>query len=97
MKKVFLCCIIALSFLSHSVAQERDRTAVKLRVGTYNVGHFNQGMKGWYEPKGKRFYPNKNSTTDRYIQKELLNWKKWIGEQSMDIFFVQEWNQYFSG
>jgi len=95
MKKVFLCCIIALSFLSHSVAQERDRTPVKLRVGTYNVGHFNQGMKGGYEPKGKRFYPNKNSTTDRYIQKELLNWKKWIGEQSMDIFFVQEWNQYF--
>jgi|GEM_PF-4253724 len=59
MKKVFLCCIIALSFLSHSVAQERDRTPVKLRVGTYNVGHFNQGMKGGMSLKVKGFTPIK--------------------------------------
>lgn len=76
-------------------AQSQNNMPVKLRVGSYNVGHFNQGMKGGLEVRGKAQYPTDKGVTGNYIKQELLNWKNWIGEQSLDIFAFQEWNRYF--
>lgn len=76
-------------------AQSADEAPIKLRVATYNVGHFNQGMRGGLEVRGKNYYPADKVVTGKYIQQELLRWKSWIGAQSFDIFGVQEWNRYF--
>ncbi len=54
---------------------------VTLRVGTYNVGHFNQGSLGGY--------PGSDPAA------AAQRWREWIERQSFDIFFVQEWNSYF--
>jgi endonuclease/exonuclease/phosphatase family metal-dependent hydrolase len=59
-------------------AQTEKSLPLKLRIGTYNVGHFNQGSPGGYQG------------TD--APKEMQRWRSWIEEQKMDIFFVQEWN-----
>lgn len=84
------------SFISVLVyGQTPDSTPVKLRVATYNVGHFNQGMKGGLEVRGKAEYPNKKSVTENYIEQEMVGWRKWIGAQSLDFFAVEEWNKYF--
>ncbi len=56
---------------------------IKLRVGTYNVGHFNQGSLGGFQ------YPGEQA------EAELLRWKEWIGKQGLDFFSVNEWNKYF--
>lgn len=65
---------------------------LKLRMGTYNVGHFNQGMKGGLELKGR-------SVSDEFRRNnaamEMLSWRRWIGEQSLDFFILNEWNRYF--
>lgn len=55
----------------------------KLKVATYNTGHFNQGRLGGLQGEGK------------FVKAELNNWKRWIGEQNLDIIAVQEWNRYF--
>ncbi len=52
-----------------------------IRVGTYNVGHFNQGSLGGYQESDP--------------QTAAERWRQWIQRQSFDVFFVQEWNQYF--
>lgn len=70
------------SLLSIST-QTADNAPLKLKVGTYNVGHFNQGLLGGFQFSGSR-------TTS-----ELNNWKKWIGMQSIDILSLNEWNRYF--
>ena len=56
---------------------------LKLRVGSYNVGHFNQGRLGGYQGSG------------HHLQVEMANWREWIGKQSMDIFALVEWNKHF--
>lgn len=91
MKIVFL--LTAVLAVTNILAQ--DETPVKFRVGTYNVGHFNQGMKGGLEVRGKNFYPADKTVTGKYIQQEMQAWRKWIGEQGLDFFGVQEWNRYF--
>lgn len=78
-----------------ATAQSPSPLPLKLKVGTYNVGHFNQGMKGGLEVRGKAQYPADKEVTGKYIRQELLNWRSWIGAQSLDIFAVQEWNRYF--
>ncbi|GAA4438611.1 hypothetical protein GCM10023091_19410 [Ravibacter arvi] len=54
---------------------------VRLKVGTYNVGHFNQGELGGFQ--------------GRHSEAEALKWKAWVGAQALDIFGVQEWNEGF--
>lgn len=95
MKSKIAFTLLGILFMVNTLAQSADNAPLKLRVGTYNVGHFNQGMKGGLEVRGKNYYPDKKDVTEKYIFKELLNWKKWIGEQSLDFFCVQEWNKYF--
>lgn len=73
--------VVALFATCSVMAQTVDNAPIKLRVGTYNVGHFNQGKLGGYQ------YPN--------VQEELNRWKGWIAEQSLDFFILNEWNKYF--
>ncbi|WP_346237705.1 endonuclease/exonuclease/phosphatase family protein [Niabella insulamsoli] len=87
--------ILGLAVWIAGIAAAQTNAPVKLRVGTYNVGHFNQGMKGGLEVRGKAQYPNDKGVTGKYIKQELLNWKHWIGAQSLDILAVQEWNRFF--
>lgn len=62
-------------------AQESNGAPIKLRVATYNVGHFNQGELGGFQ--------------GRHANPEMLKWKAWIGEQSIDILGLNEWNKHF--
>ena len=87
--------IIVLGLAVVVKGQTPDMAPLKLRVGTYNVGHFNQGMKGGLEIRGKAAYPNNKTVTGKYVLGQMLGWRKWIGEQSLDIFAVEEWNYYF--
>lgn len=52
-----------------------------VRIGTYNVGHFNDGKLGGYQ----------GEDVLSYMQK----WKKWIQEQKLDILSLNEWSLYF--
>jgi len=82
MKKIFLLTLIcSLFFVGGTYAQTTQSSAVKLRIGTYNIGHFNCGKLGGY--KG----------TD--VKPQLKKWKKWIKQQKLAIFSVNEWNYYF--
>lgn len=80
-KLLFIASILFLSFFNHLSAQTKDGFPLKLRVGIYNVGHFNQGKLGGYQAED--------------IQEEMERWRTWIGQQSMDIFVVNEWNGRF--
>lgn len=95
MKKIILLSLATILCLCNVIAQPIDNSPLKLKVGTFNVGHFNQGMKGGLEVRGKNYYPNNKDVTQKYIQKEIFRWKNWIGEQSLDFFCVQEWNKFF--
>ncbi|WP_018627739.1 hypothetical protein [Niabella aurantiaca] len=95
MRKKLIFTLAGLLYLSGAMAQSENGLPVKLRVGTYNVGHFNQGMKGGLEVRGKAQYPADKEVTGKYIRQELLSWRNWIGEQSLDLLAVQEWNRYF--
>lgn len=89
-----LICFIAVFFFSlHLAAQSADKHPLKLRVATYNVGHFNQGVAGGLEVRGEAVYGKEGK--QRYARLEMLNWREWISEQSLDILGVQEWNRYF--
>src|SRR5690606_32685989 len=66
---------------------------LKLRVATYNVGHFNQGVAGGLEVRGEAVYGKEGK--QRYARLEMINWREWISEQSIDILGVQEWNRHF--
>jgi endonuclease/exonuclease/phosphatase family metal-dependent hydrolase len=94
MKKHIIFLFTAFLFISDLAAQQPG-APVKLRVASYNVGHFNQGMKGGLEVRGKSFYAKNKAVTEPYIKQEMFNWRNWIGEQSLDIFCFQEWNRYF--
>ena len=95
MKRKLAFTVLGFMYMWSVMAQSAENSPIKLRIGTYNVGHFNQGMKGGLEVRGKNYYSSRKDVTEKFILKELLNWKKWIGEQSLDIFCVQEWNRYF--
>ena len=79
-----LSLLAALGVSLAAYGQESHEFPLKLRVGTYNVGHFNQGSLGGFQESGVK------------AQAELHNWRTWIGQQSLDILGVNEWNQYFS-
>jgi endonuclease/exonuclease/phosphatase family metal-dependent hydrolase len=95
MKKKPMLFLMAVVCIMNAMAQSTGNAPLKLRVGTYNVGHFNQGMKGGLEVRGKAFYADRKDVTGKYIRQEMLGWRKWIGEQGLDFFCVQEWNRYF--
>ena len=82
-RRIFYLALFFITLHIGCFAQTADMLPLKLRVGTYNVGHFNQGKLGGFQVEG------------RQAQVELNNWKRWIGQQSLDIFVVNEWNQYF--
>lgn len=92
----FLLMVLFVPFTgSFCYSQSPENAPVKLRVATYNVGHFNQGMKGGLEVRAKAQYPKDKSVTENYIQQEMLSWRSWIGTQSLDFFAAVEWNKYF--
>lgn len=62
-------------------AQTADKAPLKLKVATYNVGHFNQGNLGGFQSNNPHA--------------EMYRWRKWIGDQGLDIFSVNEWNSNF--
>ncbi len=63
--------------------QLQDNLPLRIKVGVYNLGHFNQGRLGGFQGSGKM------------MQAELFRWKSWIAQQGLDIFAVNEWNRYF--
>ena len=78
--KVF---VVLMLFVCHAtlIAQNQDTFPLRLRVGTFNVGHFNQGSVGGYQGED--------------VMEEMQRWRNWIEAQKFDIFAVQEWNYYF--
>ncbi len=76
-----LIVIFLVSFYNPLKSHPADGIPLKLRVGTYNVGHFNQGKLGGYQGED--------------VQEEMERWRTWIGQQSMDIFMITEWNNGF--
>jgi endonuclease/exonuclease/phosphatase family metal-dependent hydrolase len=81
MKKFYTVLILLVGCFCLTEAQTKDGLPLKLRVGTYNVGHFNQGKVGGYQGVD--------------VQEEMERWRTWIGQQSMDVFFPIEWNGRF--
>lgn len=88
---IFACLLVM--GIAHAVAQPADGLPVKLRVASYNVGHFNQGVAGGLEVRGEAVYGKEGK--QKYAKLELLNWREWISQESLDILAVQEWNTYF--
>lgn len=80
-KIISILLLVSLFFLGEAKAQEQQKFPLKLKVGTYNVGHFNQGKLGGYQKDD--------------VQEELQRWRNWISLQSLDIFVLNEWNKYF--
>lgn len=74
------CC--ALSFIA-AFGQSPNNLPLRIKVGVYNVGHFNQGRLGGFQGDGKM------------MKAELFRWRRWIGQQGLDIVAVNEWNRYF--
>ncbi|MDR1723099.1 MAG: endonuclease/exonuclease/phosphatase family protein [Tannerella sp.] len=73
---------MCIGLLAASGVRAAEPFPLKLRIGTYNVGHFNEGNIGGYGA-GQKSEP------------AMLQWRKWIGQQSFDVFFVNEWNDFF--
>src|SRR5690606_27715420 len=81
--RFFCLLILTISVQLNVTAQRADNLPLRLRVCTYNVGHFNQGSLGGFQ--GLR----------GHVQAELLQWKYWIGKQNLDILALNEWNTFF--
>ena len=79
--KILVLLTLLLFIVTHTEAQLQHNVPLKLRIGTYNVGHFNQGEPGGYQGED--------------VEAEMKRWRTWIGTQSMDLFFVSEWNGLF--
>ena len=81
----FFCLMVMLLWGASICAsgQIPNTAPVRLRVGTYNVGHFNQGSLGGFQGSGKK------------ATAMLQNWRSWVGRQALDIFGVNEWNTFF--
>lgn len=92
MKKIVQLCMLMV-FAASVAAQSPDDAPLKLRVATYNVGHFNQGVAGGLEVRGEAVYGKEGK--QKYARLEMLNWRDWISRQSLDIIGLQEWNRYF--
>lgn len=93
MKRQLICTLAILLSSLGLVGQTQDELPLKLRVASYNVGHFNQGVAGGLEVRGEAVYGEEGKM--RYAEMELIDWREWIGEQSIDFLGVQEWNEYF--
>lgn len=92
MKKIF----IILSLLSCSLFADAQTTGMfplKLRVASYNVGHFNQGLSGGFRFMGEPGAQKAEKTG--MAKRQLSAWRQWLSEQSLDIIGVQEWNKHF--
>lgn len=88
--------LIALAFGLGSLqlfAQTADGLPLKIRVATYNVGHFNQGVAGGLEVRGEAVYGKEGKR--KYAELEMIEWREWISRESLDILAVQEWNSFF--
>lgn len=79
--KFFFALFLASYFISTISAQTVDKQPMRLKVGIYNVGHFNEGNIGGYQ--------------GREPQLEVQRWRNWVGEQSLDILALCEWNSTF--
>jgi len=80
----FLIALLSFSSIKPVLGQTQNNLPLKLKVGTYNVGHFNQGRLGGFQGSGN------------LVKAELNNWRVWIGNQGLDIFVLNEWNKFFS-
>lgn len=81
MKKTSFIITMALMLSTLLVAQTQDNQPLRLKVGTYNVGHFNEGKLGGYQKDD--------------VEDELQRWRNWVGEHSLDILSLNEWNRTF--
>jgi hypothetical protein len=88
-KIAFILTIV--SYTLNLNGQSADGVLLKLKVATYNVGHFNQGDAGGLELSDSMG----EKVKEKNIQLNMLSWRDWIGTQSIDILGVQEWNRYF--
>ncbi len=92
MKRLFITlCLLVSSFFA--VAENTSPFPLKLRVASFNVGHFNQGLAG-----GFRFMGGPGSQKAERLgmaRRQAAAWRQWISEQSLDIIGFQEWNTYF--
>lgn len=77
-KLTTILLLVSLLFAGGAKSQDLEKKPLKLKVGTYNVGHFNQGKRGGYQGAD--------------VQEELQRWRSWISLQSLDIFILNEWN-----
>lgn len=82
-KKLKILLGISLAAVMVGKAQSPDNLPLRLKVGAYNVGHFNQGRLGGFQAEGKM------------LQAEAFRWKQWIGQQGLDLFAFNEWNKFF--
>jgi hypothetical protein len=78
---LFFVLPLLLACSSDNDSKEETVVTTKMHVGTYNVGHFNNGSLGGYQ----------GSDTET----QLAKWNTWITQQKCDIFVVAEWNKYF--
>lgn len=78
MKKFKLLLLI---FCLFSFGTAYCQNTTTLKIGTYNVGHFNCGKLGGYQGKDTKA--------------QLKKWKTWIKQQKLDIMSINEWNYYF--
>lgn len=74
---------VMIFFCANLTFAQKDKQPFKLKVCSYNIGHFNQGSLGGFQL-------NKN-----VAQAEMQKWKQWIGQQGLDILSLNEWNTYF--
>ena len=90
-KLVSILGLLSCSFFAS--AQTTGLFPLKLRVASFNVGHFNQGLAGGFRFMGESAAKNEEKTG--MAKKQFSAWRQWISEQSLDIIGFQEWNKYF--
>lgn len=93
MKRTVVFAMVLLFGTMELVAQTPDDLPLKLRVATYNVGHFNQGVAGGLEVRGEAVYGKEGKR--KYAELEMMDWREWLSRESLDLIAVQEWNAFF--
>lgn len=75
---------------------EREQGGYTLRVCSFNIGHFNQGVHGVgisdISDNNSDGYPQ---TLDRNYAVQLGRWSRFIGGIKADIIGMPEWSDYF--